>query len=87
MRQRTGRSLGHQQDLIQNILALIRNLESAKTSCTKSILAKQLSTQCNISVDKADNALDLAIRQGRIIELFSANQTSEPLCHDVLRLK
>jgi DNA replicative helicase MCM subunit Mcm2 (Cdc46/Mcm family) len=88
MRQRSSRSSGHQQDLTEQILSLIRSLEAAKTPCTKSTLVKQLSSQFSISTDKAENALDLAIRQGRIIELFSTTQTSsEPVCHDLLRLK
>jgi hypothetical protein len=63
MRQRSGRSSGHFQDLTEQIIKLIHTLEASKTPCTRRALIKELSTQCNISVERAENSLEGSIRQ------------------------
>ncbi|KAI6234546.1 hypothetical protein M3Y99_00771800 [Aphelenchoides fujianensis] len=73
-------------ELSKAVPELVRKLESETGVCKRSAVIDQLVRDHNASREQANQAIEWAVRQQRVVELFT-HGSGEPVLHDILRFK
>ena len=86
MRVRNARQLVKEHT--DEIIAFIHRLESERVPCFRSTLVERLRSQCALTREQAERALELAISQRRVVELFNVtSRLDDAICYDLRSLK